>query len=35
MQAFLKRLIRELTAQLDAVSRPLSADSTDRLEDRK
>ena len=35
VQALLRRLIRELTAQLNALSRPLPADSSDRVEDRE
>lgn len=35
MQAFLRRLIRELTAQLDGLSRPLSADSSGGARDRE
>ena len=35
MQAFLRRLIRELTAQLDGVNRSLSAESSDGARDRE
>lgn len=35
MQAFLRRLIRELKAQLDELSRPPSAESSDGARDRK
>jgi hypothetical protein len=35
MQAFLRRLIQELTAQLDGLNRSLSADSSDGVRDRE
>jgi hypothetical protein len=35
MQAFLRRLIRELTAQLDGLSRPPSTDSSEGARDRE
>ena len=35
MQTFLRRLIRELTAQLDGLNRSLTADSSDSARDRK